>query len=224
MAKILLVEDNADLSEVVVAYLSSLHHTVEHLANGRDAVGQLRIYPYDVIILDWELPEVEGPEICRQYRARGGNAPVLMLTGRRDIDDKTAGFGAGADDYLTKPFQMPELGLRVASLLKRSIQAVAKTYKVGTIDLDPQKRRVTVDGTVVDLLKKEFAVLEFLIRNPGHVFTFQAILDRVWESDSDATIEAVKTVVKRLRKKVDPEGIHLKTHHGIGYSLEGENG
>lgn len=221
MAKILLVEDNPDLAQVVIAFLKSMHHSVEHISNGRDASTSLRINSYDVIVMDWELPEVAGVDICREYRVRGGNTPVLMLTGRREIDDKSAGFDAGADDYLTKPFQMPELGMRISALLNRSREVKSKIFSVGKIELDPQRKRVTVDGATVDLLKKEFSVLEFLMRNPGHVFTFEAILARVWESDTDATTEAVKTVVKRLRRKIDPDGVYVKTHHGVGYSLEG---
>lgn len=220
MSKILLVEDNAELSEIILSYLKNLHYTVDHIANGKDASGHLRIFPYDVIILDWELPELSGIEISRAYRSRGGNAPILMLTGRGELTDKEAGFGAGVDDYLTKPFQLPELGMRVNALLKRARAVLDKTYTAGPIELDPVRMRVTLTGTPISLLKKEFALLEFLMRHPGHVFNYEAILERVWESDSEATREAVKTVVKRLRKKIDPEGIYIKTHHGIGYSLE----
>lgn len=221
MAKILIVEDDLDLRAIVEDWLKHEHHVVECASRGNEAVELLNIYPYDLIILDWELPELNGIQILRQFRNRGGRTPVLMLTGKGALDEKETGLDSGADDYLTKPFHMKELSARIRALLRRPAEPGETLITVGDLSLNPTTFAVTRGGAQIKLLPKEFALLEFLMRHPDQVFSAEALLDRVWRSDSDAAPETVRTCIKRLRKKLDSESEEslIQTLHGIGYKL-----
>jgi two-component system, OmpR family, response regulator len=177
---------------------------------------------YDVIVLDWDLPGATGVEICTSFRAKGGNTPIIMLTGKSTLRDKEEGLDSGADDYLTKPFHIKELSARIRALLRRPLSVTGNTLKVGDITLCPISYKVTKAEQEVQLLPREFALLEFLMRHPGQVFGAEALLDRVWNSDSEASPDALRTCMKRLRKKIEsPEGDSIiKTVHGVGYKLE----
>lgn len=221
MAKILLVEDDLDLANTVRTFLMFEHHTVEHLKNGQEAHEHLRTFQYELIVLDWTLPGMSGVDILRRFRELGGTTPVIMLTGHDTVEEKERGLDSGADDYLTKPFQLKELGARVRALLRRSPQVSnSNILAAGNLTIDTQKYRVTVNGEPITLVPREFQLLEFFMRHPNQVLSPEALLNRVWPSDSDATTEALRTALKRLRKKVDPEGNLLRTVHGVGYILE----
>jgi DNA-binding response OmpR family regulator len=222
MAKILLIEDDVDLTIVIQGWLASHSHIVEVVHNGNDGMYSMRVCEYDVIILDWELPEMSGIDILKQYRNEGGKTPVIMLTGKRSIDDKETGLDLGADDYLTKPFHMKELAARVRSLLRRGTNVQTNVLHVGDIMLDTTQHRVTRNGINVQLLPREFALLEFLMRHPGEVFSSDALLQRVWDSESEATVEAIRTCVKRLRQKLDAneEDSLIETIARVGYRLK----
>jgi DNA-binding response OmpR family regulator len=224
MAKILVVEDDLGLSRMVRDWLTFEHHLVETADNGREGLDKLNFYEYDAIILDWELPELSGIELCRQYRSRGGTAPVLMLTGKGTISDKESGFDAGADDYLTKPFHMKELSMRLRALLRRATAFTGDVLRVKDIELEPSNHRATRNGADLNLLPKEFALLEFLMRHPNQVFSAEALLSRVWASETDTTVDAVSTCIKRLRKKIDSEDQPslIRTVHGVGYKLQAD--
>lgn len=224
MAKILLVEDDADLAFMVRSMLLAERYDVDHLTNGGEAARHIRIYPYDLFILDWDLPEVTGIEICKQFRGGGGQTPIIMLTGKGSVDEKERGLDAGADDYLSKPFAMKELAARVRALLRRPAAVLPAVLTVRNLCIDPGKFRVTKDGKTVALLPKEFALLEFLMRNADQVFTSEALLARIWATESDATDEAVRTTVKRLRKKLDADGSQslIRTIHGVGYVIDSQ--
>jgi len=221
MAKILLVEDESDISDLITAWLKNDHHTVELAVNGEDATSLLAIYTFDVIILDWMLPGVSGVEVCRRYRNRGGTTPILMLTAKTHVDEKSAGLDAGADDYLTKPFELKELSARIRALLRRPSAFSGTVLKVGPIVMDTSTYKVSRTEEAIQLLPKEFALLEFFMRHPNQVFSAEALLDRVWTSDSEASPETIRTYIKRLRKKIDEEGKPslLNTVHGVGYKL-----
>ncbi|MBZ0186582.1 MAG: response regulator transcription factor [Candidatus Obscuribacterales bacterium] len=221
MAKILLVEDEADISDLVTAWLAKDHHVVEVAATGEQALDLLRVYPFDVLILDWMLPGVSGVEVCREYRTRGGTSPILMLTAKSHVNEKEKGLDAGADDYLTKPFELIELSARVRALLRRPVSFAGTVLKVGTIVLDTSTHKVTKNGGEVQLLPKEFALLAFFMRHPNQVFSAEALLDRVWSYDSEASPETIRTYIKRLRKKIDEEDKSslIGTVHGVGYKL-----
>jgi DNA-binding response OmpR family regulator len=221
MAKILVVEDDKTVAEQLRTLLTFEHHNVEAVHDGSDAASNLKAYHYDVIILDWELPGKSGVDVLKEFRARGGKTPILMLTGKGSTDEKEHGLDAGADDYLTKPFAMKEVAARVRALLRRPAPVAADNIlRTGDLSLDASRYQVEKNGCRVSMLPKEFALLEFLMRHPNSVFSSEALLNRVWPADSEATEEALRSTMKRLRKKVDPDGALIKTVHGVGYLLE----
>lgn len=203
MAKILFVEDDAQMAETVSNWLRSEHYEVIHCENGNDALARLKAQVFDLGILDWELPGISGIEICRTYRGSRGEMPILMLTGKDTTADKIAGLDVGADDYLTKPFSLKELSARVRALLRRPAPMLSNILELGKLRLDTQKHRLTKDSTEVQLMPRDFALLEFFMRNPDIVFSSEALLSRVWSDDSDAGSDALRTSIKRLRKKLD---------------------
>jgi DNA-binding response OmpR family regulator len=222
MAKILIVEDELDLAGPVRDWLARESNTVEIVADGSEALECLRLYKYDVIILDLMLPGLNGMEICRQFRARGGTTPILMLTAKGSVEDKEAGLDIGADDYLTKPFSLKELAARVRALLRRPPDVSSNILTVADIALDPSANNVTKAGKEIHLLPKEFSLLEFFMRHPNQVFSAEALIDRVWQSDSDALSDTIRTHIKTLRRKIDSKGKPslIATVHGVGYKLE----
>lgn len=222
MAKILLVEDDRDLATIITDELKFQKHAVEAVHDGTAGSEQLTFYSFELIILDWDLPGKPGIEICREYRSRGGKTPILMLTGKSAIVEREAGLDSGADDYLTKPFDMKELSARVRALLRRPTGFTGTTLKAGNVEIDPSNYKVLKNGVEVRLLPREFALLEFLMRHKGQVLTAETILNRVWPSDSDATSESFRTCLKRLRQKLDDqEGPSIvRTVHGLGYQIE----
>ncbi len=217
MAKILIVEDTIDILELIKDILEKEHYTVETAANGTDGWFFLKTYEYDLVILDWQMPGMSGIDVLKEFRDTGGQTPVLMLTGLSSFSNKEEGLDSGADDYLTKPFNPGELCARVRALLRRSAKATKNVLKGGDIELDPVNYVVNVAGQKVDLQPKEFQLLEFFMRHPNKVFDQEAVLNRVWTSDSDATVQALRSTLRRLRSKVDPEGKILRTVHGVGY-------
>lgn len=225
MAKILIVEDDRELAGVLQDWLCSEHHVVDTIDNGSEADQMLRHYAFDLLVLDWDLPGMPGVEICRNFRSRGGTTPILMLTGKGEIKDKTAGLDAGADDYLTKPFHPDELSARVRALLRRpSAVAASNELRVADLAMEPATYRVTRAGKELRLLPKEFALLEFLMRHPNVVFSAEALIDRAWSTESDASPDTVRTNIKRLRQKIDTEGSKqlIITVHGVGYKLDAQ--
>ncbi len=221
MAKILLIEDDVDLAVMIVEWLSFEHHSVEVVHNGREGMERLRLCQYDTIILDWSLPEMSGIDILRSYRAEKGIAPIIMLTGKGGIADKESGLDSGADDYLTKPFNMKELSARLRAMLRRSSGSQTNILTVGELSIDPGKYKLTKSGKQIQLLPREFALLEFLMRHPDEVFSGEALLQRVWHSESDATSEAIRTCIKRLRQKIDSseDDSVIQTIPRVGYKL-----
>jgi DNA-binding response OmpR family regulator len=225
MAKILIVEDDRELAGVLQDWLVSEHHVVDTVGNGSEADQLLKHYAFDLLVLDWDLPGMPGVQICKNFRSRGGVTPILMLTGKGDIKDKTVGLDAGADDYLTKPFHPDELSARVRALLRRPGQVSATNeLRVGDLVLEPTIYRATRKGKELKLLPKEFALLEFLMRHPNVVFSAEALIDRVWSTESDASPDTVRTNIKRLRQKVETEGEKalIVTVHGVGYKLDAQ--
>ncbi len=227
MAKVLIVEDDKHLSELVVDWLTAEKYSTEAVYKGTDGLERLKFYKYDVVILDWEMPGMTGPEVVRHFRDDGGTTPILMLTGKKEIEEKAEGLDAGADDYLTKPFEMKELSARLRALLRRSNFLNKTTLKAGNLTLDPVSRKVLLFDKEVDLQPKEFSLLEFLLRHPNQPFNAEAIMDRVWTASSDAAPDTVRLHVMRLRNKIDEPGKEsiIRTLHRVGYMLvvpEGE--
>ena len=222
MAKILIVEDDAGLVDLIKDWLTLDQHVVDSASSGKDAAIFLRAYQYELIILDWALPDASGPEILAEYRAHGGKTPVLMLTGKRTVEAIESGLEAGADDYLTKPFDIREFKARVKALLRRAASYTGKELRVRDIVLETDTMRVMKGTKQIKLVPTEFALLEFLMRHQDQVFSAEALLNRIWSSSSEATIQAITTCIKRIRKKLDVEGEPsiIKTVHGAGYKIE----
>jgi DNA-binding response OmpR family regulator len=222
MAKILVVEDEPDLAGPIRDWLSTENHLVEIVDNGNLAVDYLRVNKYDLIVLDLMLPGMGGMDVCRWFREHAGTTAILMLTAKGSIEDKEAGLDAGADDYLTKPFHLKELAARIRALLRRPAQVSRRSYQIGDLEIDTAKRLVRKQDREVHLLPKEYSLLEFLVRHAGQIFSAEALLERVWASDSSAMPETVRTNIKTLRKKIDTAGRAsiISTVHGIGYKIE----
>ena len=178
---------------------------MECIADGTEAMTALRVHRYDVVVLDWQLPGSTGQDICRAFRQNGGNTPILMLTGMDSVDDKEMGFDNGVDDYLTKPFHLKELSARIRALLKRR-ELYSATLAAGDIEIHIDSRSVHKRGQQIKLMPKEFALLEFLMRNKGRVFSADELLRCVWSSDSTAGTEALRQCLRRLREKIDDDG------------------
>lgn len=222
MAKILVVEDNADLSSTLRDCLELEQHIVEVIADGKDALQLLSVYGYDVIILDIGLPGIDGVEVCKRFRRVGGSAQILMLTARSDVQQKTEGLDAGADDYLTKPFHMQELTARIRSLMRRAKTISGPELIAGSLVLNSATHQVTKDGEPIHLQRMEFALLEFLMRHPEQVFSGDDLLDKVWPADAERSPQTMRALMKKLRDKLGKRGepSMIKNVHGVGYKLE----
>ncbi|MBX9685756.1 MAG: response regulator transcription factor [Candidatus Obscuribacterales bacterium] len=221
MAKVLLVEDDSELAETLVSWLRMENFTVERVALGEDGLQLLENYKYDLVVLDWGLPNLSGLELLRKFRAAGGSTPVIFLTGKDDISSKELGLDTGADDYLTKPFDVRELGARIRSLLRRPGGLLPKKIAVGNLALDTETRKVLLNSGAVRLTNREFSVLEFLLRHQNQVFSARALMDAVWPSESEASEDTVRSCVKNLRRKItEGDDCVLKTIPGAGYIIE----
>lgn len=222
MAKILVVEDDPQILKVICDCLSFDHHIIETETDGRSGLEKLQFFQYDVLVLDWNLPGISGIELCRAYRDQGGTGAVLMLTAKQAVADKEEGLDSGADDYLTKPFNIRELTARVRALLRRSTGRMStNVLKVGDVELDPRSFSVSVQGHAIKLVPKEFALLEFMMRNRNIVFSADALLSRVWKSDEEASPDIIRTHIKNLRKKIEVKGTPpiIQTVYGVGYKV-----
>lgn len=224
MAKILLVEDDYELADRIVDWLEMENHTIELAHSGEDALQLLGNFSYDLVILDWGLPGINGIETCKTYRGRGGLAHVLFLTGRDDVESKAIGLDCGADDYLTKPFDVRELSARVRAMLRRPAGVLPTTLSVPGLSLETESRTAVLGTSRVLLTQKEYALLEYLMRHPNRTFSSKALLDAVWPSDSESSEDTVRSCMKNLRKKITPKGKDcvVKTIHGSGYIVESE--
>ncbi len=227
MAKILIVEDEIDVSFLLKLELEGEGYIVELAEDGSLAWELMSAYEYDVIILDWQVPGFSGIELCAKLRQNETQkhkalpTPVLMLTGRGSIADKTCGLDTGADDYLTKPFDTREVAARVRALLRRFGGTGTNHVVCGDLQFDLKSKTFSIAGEAVKLLPKEQALIEFLMRNPNEVFSPEALLERVWHSDSQVAIGTVYTTMKTLRKKIAEikASCPIETVHGLGYKL-----
>ncbi len=219
MAKIFLVEDDPALAEAVVQLLHFDGHRVETVADGRESLTLLASTGFDLLILDWELPGISGPEICAHYRSRGGRSPILMLTRRSTFLDRVSGLDSGADDYLPKPFDPSEFRARIRALLRRSASLFDVSQTTGRISLGTSS--IDVDGRTIKLHPREFELLEFLLRHPKSYFTAEQLLQQVWNSSSEVSHEALRICISRLRKKIDQPGEPsiIENSKGWGYRI-----
>jgi DNA-binding response OmpR family regulator len=222
MANILIVEDRIDLANLVRSFLEYEDHKVDAIHTGGTAVERITGGGFDLVILDWDLPEVPGIEILKGVRANGVSTPILMLTGKNTIADKEAGFDEGADDYLTKPFDMKELAMRVKALLRRSAPKVEAKKNDEEITLIPERLRATKHGRPVALTQKEFELLEFLLKKTAPSAPAE-IVKTLWPADPSANFEMLRTTIKRLRKKLGSDTPQLKDENFPGLMQEKTN-
>ena len=220
-ATILVVDDEESLTNLVSSALRFAGYTVRCEDNGFDALRSVKEQNPDLIVLDVNMPEMDGFDVCRRLRRDGNTVPVIFLTARDDIDDKRVGFRQGGDDYLTKPFSLEELGLRIEALLRRTGNAAERSrLTVGDIVLDEEAYQVWKDDTEISLTPTEVRLLRFLLLNRGRVMSKSQIVDYVWEYDFDGNYGIVETYVSYLRKKLgDPEGSIIQTVRGVGYVI-----
>ncbi len=218
MAKLVIIEDDVILAKMVQDFLLHESHLVQAFHHGVSGEQFILAHKPDLIILDWDLPGKSGIEVLKSYRQNGGMCPVLMLTGHGDVDDKEIGFDSGADDYLTKPFNLKELGARVRGLLRRAQATVGNVVNVGDIVVDLDTNKVLKSGRAVTLMPREFQLLNYLVKNRNESVDPTHLLTSVWNTDSEVTMESMITVVRRLTKKLDPDGSILRLSHIINSS------
>jgi DNA-binding response OmpR family regulator len=216
--RVLVVEDARALAAILAEGLRDQGMAVDTAYDGLDAAAKLALNPYDVVVLDRDLPGIHGDALCRLITERHERAMVLMLTAADTATDRVAGLSAGADDYLTKPFHFPELVLRIHALARRQPAVRARTLRVAGIELDPIRRTATRDGELLDLSVKEFALLEALLRaSPAHLST-EDLLEQVWDEHADPFTNTVTVTVGRLRRKLGQPSV-ITTTPGIGYRI-----
>jgi len=220
--KILLVEDDLETAAYISKSLKEHGHVVDHAAGGREGLLLAADSQYDVMIVDWMLPEIDGLSLVKTVRGAGVKTPILFLTTRSGIDDRVKGLEAGGDDYLVKPFAFSELLARVNALSRRPPLAEETTHlRVANLEMNLLTRTASRAGRDLELKPMEFKLLEYLVRNAGRIVTRSMLLEKVWEFHFDPQTNVVETNISRLRSKVDrgftPELIH--TVRGAGYSL-----
>jgi two-component system OmpR family response regulator len=219
--RLLVVEDDADTSRMLRHSLSGEQHVVEVAADGAEGLWMATEFDFDVVILDWTLPDLSGIEVCRTMRERERWTPVLMLTGNSEVHQRVTGLNAGADDYLTKPFALDELKARVNALGRRAPQERPTVLQVGDLTLDPSTREVKRGDQGIALRPKEFALLHLLMRRNGEVLDRAEILDRIWDMNFDGMSNVVDVHVKSLRAKIDKpfQRDSIETVWRVGYRL-----
>ncbi|MDX1781124.1 MAG: response regulator transcription factor [Thalassovita sp.] len=217
--RIAIVEDNTSVANGIAYRLQDRGHATDILHDGRDAMEFLKSDENDAVILDINLPGMDGLAILKSMRARGDNRPVLLLTARDQTFDRVQGLDAGADDYLVKPFEMDELEARLRAISRRAPRAIASALTFETLSFDETARQATVNGTVLDLPRRELTLLEALLRANGNVSSKQALLDALYGTGADMEESAVEVIVSRLRKKLASFGYDIRARRGIGYLL-----
>ena len=220
--RILLVEDNRRLSNSLKASLADDGYAVDVAYDGVEGQELAEMTPYDVIILDIMLPMRDGLEVCRELRNQRINTPILMLTARDAIEDRVKGLDSGADDYLVKPFAIDELHARLRALLRRESSDKTGLLTVADLVLDPAAYTVSRNGVLIELTAKEFALLEYLMRNPNRLITRQMVENHVWSYDYEGASNVVDVYIRRLRRKVDEhfDNKLIETVRGAGYRLQ----
>jgi two-component system OmpR family response regulator len=222
----LVVEDELKMAALIRRGLVEVGYAADVARNGEDAIVMARATPYDTIVLDVMLPDLDGFDVCRQLRAGGVWTPILMLTARDRVQDRVAGLDAGADDYLTKPFSFAELLARLRALTRRGMAERPTVLQAGSLRLDPATRQVWRNEVQVDLSAKEFALLETFMRRPGQVLSRQELVEHVWDAGYTGRSNVVDVYVGYLRAKIDqPFGCSsIETVRGAGYRLRPEGG
>lgn len=219
---LLLAEDDPKISKLLIRLLSRDGYQVDHAKDGQEVIMYVEANLYDLIIMDWMMPEMTGLEAATRLRQKGYQGGILMLTARDGLADKVKGFRAGVDDYLVKPFDYEELHVRIVALLRRSRQFIAKDELVlGPIVIDRAHQQVTIEGQAVGLTKREYQLLLVLAENRGQTLPRERLIDLVWGVDGDITPNNLEAYIRLLRKKIESKQFKpIVNVRGIGYKLE----
>lgn len=221
--RVLVIEDDTTLGHALQEFLADQGYAVDWLTDGSKVLGALAGQPYDLLLLDLNLPGVSGLDVLRQLRQDGIQVPVLILTARDGIDDRVDGLDAGADDYVTKPFDLPELAARVRAFARRRTGQAQPLIEVGPLVFDTVGREVRANGERLQLSVRELSVLEMLMARVGRVVTKRQIVNSLSAWDADFSENAVEVYVYRLRKRLEGTGASIQTVRGFGYLLDVES-
>lgn len=218
--RILVVEDDSKIASFVVKGFKQSGHAVDCCADGEEGLLYAETTPYDAAVVDIMLPKLDGLSLVQRLRGKKIRTPVIILSAKASVEDRIKGLNAGADDYLTKPFAFSELVARVQALIRRATQPAETTrLVVGDLSLDLLTREVLRGTEKVELQSREFALLEYLMRNPGRAVTKTMILEHIFDYSFDPQTNVIDVLVHRLRAKIDPEKTRLQTIRGVGYAL-----
>lgn len=222
--RILLIEDEKRLSDVIKKGLIEQGFAMDQAFDGDEGIYLAESESYDLIILDVMLPKKDGITLCKEIRGKNIGTPILMLTAKTQVNDKVSGLDAGADDYLTKPFEFAELKSRIQALLRRSHHQAESTIKIDTLEIDPIRHLAKRNGQEIELTPKEFAILEYLSRHKDEALTRTQIMEHTWDYNFDSLSNVVDVFIAALRKKIDigHKRKLIKTVHGVGYKLTGK--
>mgnify|MGYP004627924805 FL=1 len=222
--RLLLAEDEEDLSKALIAVLKHNNYSVDAVYNGQDALDYLETENYDGAILDIMMPKMDGLTVLRKIREAGNSVPVILLTAKAEIDDRVAGLDCGADDYLTKPFSMKELLARIRAMTRRKAETTDSVLTFEDISLDRSTYVLSCGNDAVRLASKEYQMLEMLMSNPKQIISVDQFMDRIWGFDSDTELNVVWVNISYLRKKLSSLNscVSIKATRGLGYSLEGK--
>ena len=216
---ILIIEDEIDIADTLKIYLEKQGYAVDVKYDGNQGFSALKLNQYDCCILDLNLPGKDGMEIIHDIRGAGNIVPIIMLTARSQIYDKLDGFRHGADDYITKPFHLAEVVARIEAVIRRFSDNKNYNLYLAEYEILPQQNKVLKNGKEIELSTKEMRLLEYLIRNQNRIVSAEELLEHVWDNSVDMFSDTVKTHIKTLRKKIDPDKKIIKTIKGKGYGI-----
>lgn len=219
--RILLIEDEKRLSDVIKKGFTEHGFAVDQAFDGEEGLFLASSESYDVVILDWMLPKIDGVTLCQELRKQKVCVPIIMLTVKTQLDDKVSGLNAGADDYLTKPFEFAELQARINALMRRNYKQPQSLIVIDDLEIDPIKHTAKRNGQIITLTPKEFAIVELLARQPDEVVTRTQIIEHTWDYSFDNLSNVVDVFIAGIRKKIDNgyKNKLIHTIHGIGYTI-----
>lgn len=218
--RILLAEDDNYLSEAIALALRDAGYSVDRVAAGEETDHAVKSCSYDLLILDLGLPGLDGLEVLKRMRGRGQAAPVLILTARDSLQDRVRGLDLGANDYLTKPFDLPELEARIRALIRKDLWSNRTIVKHGSLEFDTVDRHLTINGELVELSARELATLEILLQRVGMIVTKAQLAEHLSNWEMEITHNAIEIIIHRLRKKLENSDLSLRTIRGLGYLVE----
>ncbi|MBN1331905.1 response regulator transcription factor [Candidatus Dojkabacteria bacterium] len=218
--KLLIIEDEKDIALPLKKSLEVHNFAVDYAVDGKTGLEEAKLNNYDCILLDLNLPEIDGIKLAKILRKDKNTTPIIMVTARSQMYDKLEGFETGADDYITKPFNLKELIARINALIKRNSVNKIEDLHYKNLQLLPEKNTIILSGKKIELSTKEMGVIEYLLRNQGRIIPAEELLEHVWDSEIDLFTETVKTHIKTLRKKIDPKKEIIKTVRGKGYLID----